>query len=81
MLVLTRKLGEQIVLPDAGVLVTVLGISENRVRLGVAAPAEQRVHRREIWERMRGDRAEPYCDRHPIPNPETGIKRLQRCDA
>jgi carbon storage regulator len=51
MLVLTRKLGEQIVLPDSGVLVTVLGISGNRVRLGVAAPANQRVHRREIWER------------------------------
>jgi len=64
MLVLTRKLGEQIVLPDSGVLVTVLGISENRVRLGVAAPAEQRVHRREIWERIRG---EEENENPPVP--------------
>ena len=54
MLVLTRKLGEQIVLPDSDVMVTVLGISGNRVRLGIAAPVEQRVQRREIWERSRG---------------------------
>ncbi len=53
MLVLTRKLGEQIVLPDSDVMVTVLGISGNRVRLGIAAPVEQRVQRREIWERSR----------------------------
>ncbi len=54
MLVLSRKLGEQIVLPHCEVTVTVLGVSRNRVRLGVAAPSGTAVHRREIWSRIVG---------------------------
>ncbi len=54
MLVLSRKPGEQIVLPDSEIVVTVLGISGNRVRLGIIAPAEQRVQRRETWDRSQG---------------------------
>ena len=50
MLVLTRKIGQRIVLPELGVTVTVLDIKGNQVRLGVAAPREIAVHREEIWE-------------------------------
>ena len=37
MLVLTRRIDEQIVLPDQGVTVTVLSVSGSRVKLGVSA--------------------------------------------
>ena len=52
MLVLSRKLGEKIVLPDSDVTITVLGISGKKVRLGIAAPPGVPVHRSEIWDRI-----------------------------
>lgn len=54
MLVLSRKPGEQIVLPEAGVTITVLAVSGRRVQLGVAAPAGSPVHRAEVWLRILG---------------------------
>ena len=52
MLVLSRKTGEQIVLPESDVTVTVLGVYGKKVRLGIAAPSEISVHRSEIWDRI-----------------------------
>jgi len=43
MLVLTRRIGEQIVLPDRGISIQVLGIAGNKVRLGFVAPPDTRV--------------------------------------
>ena len=47
MLVLTRKVGERIVIGDA-VVIEVLGIDGNRVRLGVRAPGSVAVLRAEL---------------------------------
>ena len=52
MLVLSRKLGESVVLPDCGVTFTVLSVEGGRVRLGVNAPQSLGGHRKEVWERM-----------------------------
>ncbi len=51
MLVLSRKIGEKVVLPDCGVTITVLAVHGHRVRLGITAPAEISVHRDEVWRR------------------------------
>jgi carbon storage regulator len=48
MLVLTRRIGEQIVMPDIGVVVTVLKSRGGAVRLGIAAPADIVVLRQEV---------------------------------
>ena len=53
MLVLSRRTGERIVLPDRGLTVTVLAVQGDRVRLGITAPAETEVHREEVWRRIR----------------------------
>ena len=53
MLVLSRKVGERVVLPDCGVTVEVVAVSGKRVRLGFAAPPGTRVHRTEVWNRIR----------------------------
>jgi carbon storage regulator len=50
MLVLTRKVGEEIVIGD-DIRITVVTIQGNKVRLGVAAPEEVVVDRQEIHER------------------------------
>ncbi len=54
MLVLTRKRGESIVIDD-NVIVTVIEIRGDKVRLGVEAPKEVPVHRREVWDAIRRD--------------------------
>lgn len=63
MLVLTRKVGQQIVLPGCGVTIEVIDAGKNRVRLGVAAPANVPVHRRELWERIRQPKECPLRQR------------------
>ncbi len=55
MLVLSRRRGESIVLPDCDATITVLEIGGGRVLLGVSAPQHVEIHRQEVWERMQGE--------------------------
>lgn len=56
MLVLSRKVGEEIVLPNHGVTIGVVAVNGKRVRLGIAAPVEIPIHRGEVWRRIRAPR-------------------------
>lgn len=47
MLVLTRKTGQSIVI-DGGIEITVLEVRGEQVRLGIAAPREIKVNRKEL---------------------------------
>ncbi len=51
MLVLTRKLGEKIVIGDE-IKVTILGIKGKQIQLGVEAPSHVPIHRQEVFERI-----------------------------
>lgn len=51
MLVLSRRLGETLIIGD-DVKISVLGISGNQVRIGIEAPREVSVHREEIYNRI-----------------------------
>lgn len=51
MLILTRRIGESVVIGDK-ISVTVLGVKGNQVRLGVDAPRDVSVHREEIYAKI-----------------------------
>jgi carbon storage regulator len=50
MLVLTRRLGETIVI-DGDISITVVAVKGDRVRIGVTAPKDMTVDRQEVHER------------------------------
>jgi len=59
MLILTRKVGETVIVGN-DVTVTVVGVKGNQIRIGISAPKNVSIHREEIYERIR--RAQ-----HPAP--------------
>ena len=65
MLVLSRKLGEEIIIGDR-VRVKVVGLQGNRVKLGIVAPEDVTIHREEIQHLRR-----EFCE--PMTNPDEAI--------
>ncbi|MDZ4813295.1 MAG: carbon storage regulator CsrA [Pseudomonadota bacterium] len=55
MLILTRRVGETLMIGDE-VTVTVLGVKGNQVRIGINAPKDLAVHREEIFQRIRREK-------------------------
>lgn len=53
MLVLSRKKNESIIIND-NITVTVIEIRGDKVRLGIEAPKDVTVHRREVYEAIHG---------------------------
>ena len=54
MLVLSRKKNESIIIRD-DIIVTVVEVRGDKVRLGIDAPKEVTVHRREIYDKIKED--------------------------
>ena len=67
MLVLTRKNRESVVIgrPDdqeVVMVITILSVEGGRVRLGFEADSSMPIHRREVWDRIRGEHAAAVGD-------------------
>ena len=54
MLVLSRHVNETIMIGD-DIAIVVLSVRGDKVRIGIEAPTDVRVHRREVWESIKRD--------------------------
>lgn len=70
MLVLSRKRNESIIINN-DIVVTVVEIRGDKVRLGIEAPTEVPVHRREVYDKIQRRAAGPSIDTPNRPA-ETG---------
>lgn len=59
MLILTRRVGERIMIGD-DVVVTVIRVNGNQVQVGINAPADVDVHREEVYTRIKEERREDH---------------------
>ena len=78
MLILTRRIGEKLVIGD-NVTVTVLGVKGHQVRIGIDAPREVMVNREEIYRRILKEKKvlnENDRVRTPVPTVQVPIRTL-----
>jgi len=54
MLILTRRIGEVIMIGN-DIKITILGVKNNQVRIGIEAPKNISVHREEIYQRIKSE--------------------------
>lgn len=59
MLILSRKTGEEICIGDE-IRVVVYGVSKGQVRIGIHAPKDIPVHRREVFEAIKDEEAKRW---------------------
>jgi len=73
MLVLTRKVGESVVI-DGQIVVSVLRLEGDTIKLGIQAPADVSVHRQEVYEEIQRTNRQALTDAHtprqPVPQLE-----------
>ncbi len=57
MLILTRKIGESLIIND-NIVITILGVKGTQVRIGIDAPKNISIHREEVYKKVKID-----CDK------------------
>jgi carbon storage regulator len=63
MLVLSRQKDESIIIGD-DVEITIVDVRGDKVRLGITAPKEIPVHRREVYEAIQREKREKEAQQH-----------------
>ena len=71
MLILSRKIGEELVIMD-DIRIKVIDIQGGRVRLGFAAPPEVIIHREELLQKIRQNPPQAPVPAAPAPEHHNG---------
>ena len=58
MLVLTRSVGERLIINDGEIKLSILEVKGNQVRIGIDAPRNVSIHREEIYNRIKDENTE-----------------------
>ena len=77
MLVLSRKVGETIVIGD-NIELTVVEVTNETVRLGINAPREIAVHRKEVYEEIQAENLRASQNLGSLQNNIGQLKNLPR---
>jgi carbon storage regulator len=77
MLVITRKLDQSIII-NGNIEVVVTGIAKDGVRLGIIAPKEVEVHRREVFEAIAAANRAATAPAQGVPRPIQDAAALLR---
>jgi carbon storage regulator len=80
MLVITRKTDQSIII-NGNVEVVVTGLTKDGVRLGIIAPKEVQVHRREVFEAMAAANRAASSPAQPAAQPIQDAAALLRAQA
>jgi len=56
MLVLTRSVGERLIIADGQISIDIIEIKGNQVRIGIHAPKETTIHREEIFKKIQSEK-------------------------
>ena len=56
MLVLTRSVGERLIINNGEIKLSILEVKGNQVRIGIDAPRNVSVHREEIFDRINAEK-------------------------
>lgn len=68
MLILTRNIGQVVIIGNNDIYITVLGVRGNQVRLGIKAEKNVSIHREEIYQKIlsgesrKGKNTDPEVD-------------------
>lgn len=71
MLVLTRRVGEEIVIDGGRIRVIILDVDRGRIRIGIDAPDDVRIDRREVHDR----RCPPQAEEQESVNADSKKKK------
>ena len=66
MLILTRKLGESIVIGNGGIKISILDFNGKQLRVGIEAPRDIPVHRGEVYEAIQEQNRQAADSNFPI---------------
>lgn len=80
MLILSRRMGESLIIGD-DIVVTVLGTKSGQVRIGISAPEEVAVFREEIYARIAAETGHDDCKAATPPKISTKRRRLSLQDS
>ena len=62
MLVLSRNVGQKIVIGDEEIIIQVKQISNRQVKLSFDAPSKWTIHRKEIYDKIKAGSKKEYCN-------------------
>jgi carbon storage regulator len=68
MLVLSRRPTESIIIGNREIIITILGVRDGHIRIGIEAPKRFTVHREEVFKRIEAEHAgEPVAESVTAP--------------
>lgn len=77
MLVLTRRIGERLMIGD-DVEVIILDVNYGQVRIGFNAPPETEIHREEIYRKIQAEKIQNRASTIKKPQPRQTLARARR---